>query len=339
VEAFLIDEWMGVDEAIPIADEASVSEARQLARKVAAEQQLDSIDAERLATLASELAWNQLKHARRGQIAVRPIARAGRRGVEIIAADEGNGITDPTQALRGAPRATGSLGVGLAAVREHAHEVDFDVRLEEGTCIRARRFDGEVPRRREIGVFGRPFLGEPRSGDHARIFRSEERLLIGICDGLGHGPHARAAASAAMSVLADHRVATPMTIVEECHRALGPTRGAVMAVAAVGEGEGSTLELASVGNITVELLRPRATRRFGASSFVLGSSQRGWRANGETAVIDDDETLLLFTDGIASRASIADDLVLLREHPVVIAHQLALRFGRPDDDLLVVVAR
>jgi hypothetical protein len=29
----------------------------------------------------------------------------------------------------------------------------------------------------------------------------------------------------------------------------------------------------------------------------------------------------------------------LREHPIVIAHQLVERFGRADDDVLVLVAR
>jgi hypothetical protein len=42
---------------------------------------------------------------------------------------------------------------------------------------------------------------------------------------------------------------------------------------------------------------------------------------------------------VASRAAIADDLALLREHPVVIAHQLFERFGREDDDALVLVAK
>ena len=103
--------------------------------------------------------------------------------------------------------------------------------------------------------------------------------------------------------------------------------------------ESRCLDLASVGNITIEVVQPRSTRRFAASSFVLGSSQRGWRAHVEAAAIEPAETLILYTDGITSRASIADDLMLLREHPIIIAHQLALRFGRDNDDVLVLVAR
>lgn len=341
MEAFLIDEWLGDADTTPIADDASVSAVRQQARELAAAQGLSTIDAERLATIASELAYNQLKHARRGQIAMRAIARGSHRGVEIVAADEGEGIADPTRALEAAPRATGSLGVGLAATREHASEVDFDVRIGEGTCVRARLFEAGAPRRREVGIFGRPYRGEPRSGDHAAVFRDDDRLLLGVCDGLGHGPPARTAAGVAMRVLAARRSAAPQAIIEEAHRTLGPTRGTVMAVLAMRETESTSqrLELASVGNITIEVVQPRAARRFGATSFVVGSPQRGWRAHVEGTSIEPSETLLVYSDGIASRATIAEDFALLREHPIVVAHQLVLRFARDDDDAIVLVAR
>jgi anti-sigma regulatory factor (Ser/Thr protein kinase) len=339
VEAFLIDEWLGADESIPVIDDASLSVLRERTREAAAAQAMSAIDAGRLASIVSELARNQLRHARRGQIAVRPIARGALRGVEITAADEGEGLADPARALEGTPRTDGSLGVGVASVCELAHEVDFDVRLREGTCIRARLFAGEAPRRRQVGIFGRPYRDEPRSGDHACVHRAAERLVVGVCDGLGHGGPARTAAGAAMRVFAQQRAATPQVIVEECHRTLGPTRGAVMAVVALREPGPAALDLASVGNITVELARPRASRRFGATSFVVGSPQRGWRAHVEATTVERDEVLIAFTDGITSRASVNEDLALLREHPIVIAQRLVERFGREDDDVLVLVAK
>jgi hypothetical protein len=42
---------------------------------------------------------------------------------------------------------------------------------------------------------------------------------------------------------------------------------------------------------------------------------------------------------VASRAQISDQLMLLREHPVVIAQYLVEHFGREDDDVLAVVAK
>jgi serine/threonine protein phosphatase PrpC len=109
--------------------------------------------------------------------------------------------------------------------------------------------------------------------------------------------------------------------------------------AALRDDDSPALDLASVGNITIELVQPRSARRFGATSFVVGSQQRGWRQHVESSPIEDGDVLVMFTDGIASRASIAEDLSLLREHPIAIAYQLAARFGREDDDVLVLVAR
>lgn len=338
METFLIDEWIGQGDSIPVLDEASLSLVRAKARDVATAQGLGAVEAERLTTIASELGRNQLRHARRGQIAVRAIARGAHAGVELVAADEGSGIVDPTSALEGKPRLEGSLGVGLASARALAYEMDVDVRIREGTCVRARVFAGEPPKRREIGIYGRPYRDEPRSGDHGCFDREDDRLVLALCDGLGHGDPARSAAGEAMRTFAQNRTASPLAILEACHRALGPTRGAVMAVLAVREGDGR-LDLASVGNITIELVQPRDARRFGGTSFVLGSTQRGWRAEATQDTMTRDEAVVLFTDGISSRASIEGDFALLRAHPIAIAHQLVARFGREDDDVLVLVAR
>ena len=48
---------------------------------------------------------------------------------------------------------------------------------------------------------------------------------------------------------------------------------------------------------------------------------------------------MLATDGIGSRLSIEEELALLRMHPVVVAQRIIERFGRANDDALVLVAR
>jgi anti-sigma regulatory factor (Ser/Thr protein kinase) len=333
----LIDAWLREPD-LRVVDDASVSAARQRAREVASAQALGIEEAGRLALIASELAQNQLRHGRGGRMAVRPIARGTHRGVEIIAADHGAGIADPTVAIAGIPRAAGSLGVGLAAVREQATEVDFDVRIGEGSCIRARVFAPDVPRRRQLGIFGRAVPGEPQSGDHAGFHRLDDELVLGICDGLGHGPWAHEAACAAIDVFGRLPDASPTQILDECQEALGATRGAVMAVGRLKETDG-TIELACVGNITIEAVAPRTRRRFGGASFVLGAPQARVRVPVERANLPSGTALVMFTDGVVSRASIEEDLALLREHPIIIAHQLVERFGRDGDDALALVVR
>lgn len=102
----------------------------------------------------------------------------------------------------------------------------------------------------------------------------------------------------------------------------------------------SPIEAGRLATIASELARNQLKHaRGGQVAFVVGAAQRGWRADLERAPIAPSETLVVYTDGIASRPSIAEDFALLREHPIVIAHQLALRFARDDDDVLVLVAR
>jgi serine phosphatase RsbU (regulator of sigma subunit) len=229
------------------------------------------------------------------------------------------------------------LGVGVATARENTQEIDFDVRLGEGSCVRARVFAGSVDRRREVGIYGRPHTGEARSGDHAVFHRDEDGLLLAVCDGLGHGHAARTAALVGIETVSSERNATPAAILDACHRAMSGTRGGVMAI--VRTHDAGRIDLASVGNITVELVRPRHSRRLAATSFVVGDAQRGWRAHVESTAVGSDETIVIFSDGVPSRVSLGDEPDLLREHPIVIAHHLVERHGRDTDDVIVLVAR
>jgi serine/threonine protein phosphatase PrpC len=176
------------------------------------------------------------------------------------------------------------------------------------------------------------------SGDHGCFRRTGEILLAGVCDGLGHGPLAREASSGAFAVFHAQAATSPPELLEACHRALGPTRGAVMAISRLDEKDLS-LETACVGNIAVQLAAPRATRRFGGSSAVLGSRSGTARVKSEIVVLRSEEILIMTTDGISSRLAVEEDLDLLREHPIVIAQQIVTRFGRDNDDVLVLVAK
>ena len=282
--------------------------------------------------VASELGQNQLRHARDGRIAVRAIDG----GLEIIAVDRGQGLADVAGALDDAPRTSGSLGVGLGSVRRLSSGLDIDVRIGEGTRFVACVLDLEAPRRREIGIYGRPFEGEPASGDHAFYARDGDGLLVGLCDGLGHGPDARKASDAAVAYAVAHLREAPAVLVEGCHGALHGTRGVVMAVARIGAG---TMDVASVGNVDVQLVARRASRRFGGSSAIVGGRPGPTRVRGESAPLAEDEVVLLSSDGIRSKLSIEADLMLLRAHPAVIAQRVLERFGRDNDDALVLVVR
>jgi anti-sigma regulatory factor (Ser/Thr protein kinase) len=330
--------WLAGLSSIPTIDDASASLARQITRAEAAGIGLDPTAIEGLVIAASELVTNQLRHGRRGMFAVHAVARGPVPGIEVVTADLGPGIADPRGALAGPGPSARSLGAGLSAARRLVDEMDVDVRWGQGTLVRVRSFAERLPRRREIGVLGRPLPGERVSGDHAVFVREGDVLLCAVIDGIGHGPLAADASDHAAAAALAHRGASPASILDACDVAVAGTRGAVMAVARIDEPLG-TLEHASVGNVGARLDGHDRTRSFAGSAAALGQRGRKVRPYTETVAIAGDEVLVLFTDGFTSRTSLADAPGLRREHPIVIAQHLMATFARPTDDALALVVR
>lgn len=324
----LLDHWLGDAARIAIRDDASVSEVREAIR---AQAPLPALAIERTAAAASELARNQLAHAVGGVIGIRRVERSGIAGIEIIAADRGQGIADPIAALRGSPRESGSLGVGLSATSRQADELDLDVRRGAGTCVRIRTFAQPV-KRSEVGIFAVPHPDELVIGDHAVVLRDVTGLILAVADGLGHGPAAREAADRAIEQVQRRSIEDTLAA---AHAAMAGTRGAVMSVAHLGDG----IEHGGVGNISARLIAVDGTARpFGSAAGTLGSAFPR-RVLVDRGALGPNEVFVMFTDGLTSRVDLTHEPALVRQHPIAIAQSLHARFGRGTDDALVAVVR
>jgi anti-sigma regulatory factor (Ser/Thr protein kinase) len=343
VETLLIEEWTGDADVVLVLDEASLSVVRERIREVGAASGVPRDVVDRAVLVASELGRNHLRHALAGRMRVTSLARGEHHGLEITAIDRGAGLADPATALsRGVAREKGSLGVGIGSVRRLSSEVDFDVRIGEGTRVKARVFGEGAPRHREVGIYGRPHFEEKVSGDHAAFCRPDgtDALVLVVSDGLGHGPPARQASFVAMHAVYANASESPSAIIESCERALGgEARGVVMAACRIDEAAGA-MEAASIGNVELQVCRARDARRFGGSSAIVGGKgNRAVKPRTETTALAPDDLVVLTTDGISSKLSIEQDLMLLREHPIIVAQRIMERFGRTNDDALVLVAR
>lgn len=338
MDAVLTDAWLAGLDAVPTIDEASVSVARAAVRERGSALGLSTTLIESVAIAASELVQNQLRHARRGKFAVRGIERDGVPGLEIVAADMGRGIADPVMALEGPGPSSTSLGSGLSGARRMTHEIDVDVRSGEGTCVRARRFAEALPKRREIGVLGRPCDTESESADHAAFVRDGEKVVLAVVDGVGHGPLARNASYGAIAAFLKHTRLPPADVLKECDAAITGTRGAVMAVLTVDEGT-SVAEHGAIGNVMTRIERFRASRLFSGASATLGIRGPKRRPFAESIPLDAADVIMMYTDGISSRVDLSAESELLREHPLVIAQRIMSKYSRSNDDALVLVAR
>jgi anti-sigma regulatory factor (Ser/Thr protein kinase) len=338
VGSVLIDQWLGPDaaRAIRVVDEASVSIVRQAVRDAARE--LPELEREAIVTAASEVARNQLVHARDGMIAIRTFVRGETPGVEVIAADRGPGIRSISQAITTGIESAHGLGVGLSGAFRLADEADLDVRAEEGSCLWLRKLAARVSRRREVGIVARHHPAETTCGDHAGFRRHDDgTLVLAVADGLGHGPAALEGAEAAIGAATSPGARSISAAFSAARDAVTSERGAVLALALIDE-EAGVLEHVGVGDVIARVIGPkRATQLAGSAGYLGDRVRRSPRL--ERIDLAKEELVMLATDGLKSKIEISPQDPIFWAHPAAIAEHLMTRWFRGTDDALVLVAK
>lgn len=125
---------------IPIRSDLDIVQARQEGRSMAAAIGFNGSDLTVVATAILELARNILKYARVGEILLRPVHQSTRRGILIIARDEGPGIADIQLALRDGYTTSQGLGLGLPGTRRLMDEFEISSTVGKGTTVTARKW-------------------------------------------------------------------------------------------------------------------------------------------------------------------------------------------------------
>ena len=123
-------------ERIAIESDADVVTARQRARALAVELDMPSTDQTLLATAISEIARNITAYAERGEVLLDLVRDDnGRRGIRVVAVDDGPGIEDLEKALTDGYTTGGGLGLGLPGARRLVDEFDIETAPGEGTRV------------------------------------------------------------------------------------------------------------------------------------------------------------------------------------------------------------
>ncbi len=125
---------------VAIRGESDVARAIVQANRISRAAQFQPVDQSRIATAVSELARNILKYAGQGEIILRLITGEARRGMEIVAADNGPGIADRAQALADHFSSGGTLGLGLPGVQRLMDEFDLASEAGAGTRVTVRKW-------------------------------------------------------------------------------------------------------------------------------------------------------------------------------------------------------
>jgi anti-sigma regulatory factor (Ser/Thr protein kinase) len=327
----------GSQVVITVTEISQVAEARRRAGEVAARAGLDDTDAGKVALLVTELGTNLVKHATGGQILLRV---SGEKSVEIISLDRGPGIGNVSHCMRDGYSTAGSPGTGLGALRRVASECDIHSIPQKGTSILARVISRDVknaaPDEPQIGIVSVAKPGEEQCGDGWTINTLADRQLCAVADGLGHGPEAARASSLALKYVYEQRHRSPKEILEYVHAGIRSTRGAALSLAEISRA-GRVVRFAGVGNVAGVILDGETSRHMVSLNGTLG--YQAPTVIEFTYPWSETSLLILHSDGLSSRWSLASYPGLLARDPSLIAGVLYRDFARGSDDITVLAVR
>lgn len=318
--------------------------SQRVTRDIAAQIGFDTSVIEELALVSSELASNLLKHAHNGCLILSPYEdhEQGRRGIQIESTDDGPGILHPEKALEDSFSTLGSLGIGLGAVNRLMDDLVMSVRIKgRGTRIGCVRFlypdeDTYKPVPVEFGGASRPHPASKVNGDCFIIKRHGQQALVGVIDGLGHGPGAHHAAVQARMYVERHYRLSLSEIFQGTCRACRGTRGVVMELARF-DFERNTLRFAGIGDTTVKVIGPSEKLTLLSKRGVVGLNQ----CKPREFEYDWDRkwTLVLASDGISSHWQPRDIPEFHNMSAVLLSQAILKRYSKPQDDATVVVVK
>jgi len=327
---------------IPVQEASQIGEARRAAARLTTQARFDEVAAGRVALVVTELASNLARHAQGGRMLL-GLSHNG--ALDVLSLDDGPGMADLKVCLRdGYSTGGGTPGTGLGAARRLASGFSAFSVPGKGSVLYARIEAQSDPVRSpaapQFSIAGLNLAapGESVSGDGWQVRTEGELAAVMVADGLGHGPHAAEASDAALHAFTNTPTvgASPSQTLERAHRGMRASRGAAVAVAML-NAEAGTLRFAGIGNISGRVLSGVEDRSLMSQHGILGHQIRtpqdidyAWPAHA---------FVVLHSDGLATRWTLADTPGLLQCEPAVVAGWLLREHVRGRDDVTIVVMR
>lgn len=321
----------------------SVPEIRQAedrARRLAAEVGFSAEDCAEIALVVVELGSNLVRHAGGGELRMEAVEVAAQKGLRVESVDRGPGFADFEHATTDGYSSVGSLGNGLGTVNRMMDDLQYHPLPGGGSWIACTRWLRSEPRipdgYLEIAGETRAYRQLAENGDAFIVWQWGHNALLGVIDGLGHGPFAQRAAQTARQYIDQHYDQPLEAIFRGVGRACQSTRGVVMALVLF-DHDRRILKSANVGNIELRAHGGAERIRFLPQRGVVGQSlalprieEHAWTRG---------MMLIMHSDGIRSSWDWSDLPDLATENAPAIAQHLMRSFGRDDDDATVLVVR
>jgi serine/threonine protein phosphatase PrpC len=187
----------------------------------------------------------------------------------------------------------------------------------------------------KFGVATRPNPGNKYNGDMYLIKEFNNKVLISVIDGLGHGESAAVASSKCMKCIEEHYDHGLAEIFKYCDIELRKTNGVVMGMLFI-DFDHSILSFAGVGNISARIIGSKPVH-FISRDGIVGYNMPGIKENKHPYTAGD--TILMHSDGISSKVLRYPASILLKKDAQEAADEIMKLYGKDEDDATVIVAR
>jgi serine/threonine-protein kinase RsbT len=126
---------------MPLRSDLDVLKARQSGKDMAANLRFSSSERTIIATAISEIARNTVLYAKGGHIALKLIQLGQKRGIQIVAQDQGPGIPDLGLAMQDGYTTSQGMGIGLPGAKRLMDEFDIISEVGKGTTITMKKWE------------------------------------------------------------------------------------------------------------------------------------------------------------------------------------------------------
>lgn len=332
-----------LSQVIPISstDVSKTGGARRQALALAGAMGFDELRQGQLGIIVTEAARNIEAHAGEGEIVLCPWEHNQTAGIDVLALDKGKGIENIAVSLQDGYSTGDTPGNGLGAMSRLADLFQIYSSPGNGTAIFARVLQGANPSQDgqsayDMGSIRVPIHGEQVCGDDWDVHRTPGRSIYLMADGLGHGPLAAEASREAVRVFRLFAQHGAERILNEVHSALTKTRGAAVSVAEILPDK-QVLNYAGAGNIVAAIMLGGKTRSLVSMNGTVGHSMG--RVQQFSYPWERESTLIMHSDGLATRWNIEQYKGLASRHPTLLAGILFRDFSRKRDDATIIVTR
>jgi anti-sigma regulatory factor (Ser/Thr protein kinase) len=285
-----------------------------------------------ISIVATELATNLVKYARDGVVVLRALRSDHAAGMAVVAFDKGPGLRDLGALFADGESSSGTLGIGLGAVRRLASSYDAHSVPGAGTVVSATFWQGEPAAEPAAGL-ARALDGEPECGDAYATRRTGRGLLLMLADGLGHGSLAARASTECVRVFRESELESPAALLTLMHKRISATRGAATAIGHLDVGA-RRLTYAGVGNIAGRVVSGRRTRGLVTMPGIVGHNLRA--VQDMTYDVEPDAWVVMHSDGLTEKWELDRYPGLLTCSPLVVATTLLRDAAVHRDDASVL---